>query len=177
MENKPEILFKNKTKNTMDSYAEFLNFHHKAFHASYVAYTVFWSFMFLLCIILCFGSNSRLQGVVFSIVLVAFIIYRFLRPKMLVDNELKSDKLTTDNINTFTFYDKTFEAKNEKGRFDYKYSLLYKTFETDTYFYLYVNKENAFLVSKSAFSLGTPESFASFMKKKCGFKFKTKISK
>ena len=174
MENKPEILFKNRTKNTVDSYAEFLNFHHKAFHASYVAYTVFWSFMFFLCIILCFGSNARTQGVLFSIVLIVFIIYRILRPKMLVDNELKGDKLTTNNINTFYFYDKTFEAKNERGVFSYKYSLLYKTFETDRYFYLYVNKENAFLVSRSAFSLGTPETFSSFMKKKCGLKYKKK---
>lgn len=172
MENKPEILFKNKTKNTPESYAEFLNFHQKTFHLSYLAYTVFWSFMFLLCIILCFGSNSRTQGVLFTIALIVFIAYRILRPRMLVDKELKSDKLTTNNINTFYFYDKTFEAKNERGKFYYKYSLLYKAFETETYFYLYVNKENAFLVSKSAFSLGKAEDFSSFLKKKCGFKYK-----
>lgn len=165
-------LFENKTTYTTDVYIKFLEFHNKKYNFSYIAYTVFWSFIFFLCIILSFGSNSRIQGVTITIILVCFITYRIIKPKMIVNNELNSDKFTENNTNTFYFYDKNLEVSNKNGKFSYKYSMFRKVFETSDFFYLYVSKENAFLVSKLAFSLGTAKDFSSFIKSKCTLKYK-----
>lgn len=168
-----EKLFENTTSYSTDDYIEFLKFHNKKFSIYYMLYTAFWVFLFLFCIVLSFRYNSRIQGVFITILLVSFVAYRTIKPNMIVDNEMKSDKYGKDSANTFSFYDKDFEIENNKGKFKYKYSIFRKVYETDDFFYLYVTKENAFLVSKNTFSLGNATNFAKFMKQKCGFKYKT----
>lgn len=165
-------LFENTTTYTQETYMEFVNFHNKKYNPSYIAYTVFWSFLLLLCIILAFGSGARIQGVVITIILITFIIYRLVRPKLAVEKELESDKISAKNSNTFSFYDKEFVISNKKGKFNFRYFMLHKIFETPSYFYLYVSKENAFLLSKMSFSLGTSEEFSKFIKSKCSLKYR-----
>lgn len=168
-------LFENKTTYTQDVYVDFLKFHNKTYNFSYMLYTIFWSAIFILCIYLSFGSDNRIQGVIITIILIAFIFYRIYHPKKIVDKEMNSDKMSDNNTNTFSFYDKTFEVKNKNGSFTYRYIFLHKVFETSDYFYLYVTKENAFLISKNTFSIGTSEDFSSFIKNKCKLKYKNKI--
>lgn len=172
MGNEQKKLFENITKNTKEAYVEFLNFHSSKNNLNYLAYTIFWSFAFLLCAFLAFGSGARVQGVLCTILLISFISYRIFRPKMIVNREMKSDKLAENSSNKYTFYDKNFEVKNKNGLFSYKYFMLKKIFETNDYYYLYVSQENAFLVSKNTFSLGTPHDFGVFMKSKCHLRFK-----
>lgn len=177
MDNKQKPIFKNATKNTEEAYVKFLDFHSSKNNLNYIAYTVFWSFAFLLCAILAFSSNSRIQGVLCTLLLVSFISYRIVRPKLIVNREMKSDKLGENSTNKYTFYDKSFEIQNKNGLFSYKYFMLKKVFEAEDYYYLYVSKENAFLVSKSAFSLGTSYEFANFIKSKCKLRYKPNKSK
>lgn len=110
-------LFENKTTYSKDTYIKFLEFHNKTFNFSYMLYTVFWSLLLILCIYLSFGSNKRLQGVILTIGLICFIFYRLFRPKAIVDKELKSDKITDNNTNTFSFYDNHFEVENNNRFF------------------------------------------------------------
>ena len=165
-------LFENETQYSTNDYVQFLRFHGKKFNFSYVTYTLFWGSLLFLCLILAFGTGARLQGVSITIVLILFIGYRFARPRMIVNNELNSDKFGDSNVNTFSFYEKEFEVLNKNGSFNYKYFMLYRIYETRDFFYLYVTKENAFLVSKYAFSLGTERDFAAFMKVRCKSKYK-----
>ncbi len=167
-----EKLFENKTTYTHDTYITFLKFHAKKYNFSYMTYTVFWALLFLLCIYLAFSVNNRIQGVIVTLVLIGFLFYRIYKPKFTVKKEIKSDKISTNNTNTFSFFDKNFVVTNNNGSFDYKYFMLHKIFETKDFFYLYVTKENAFLLSKNSFTLGTAEEFSEFLKKKCKFKFK-----
>lgn len=176
MEDKQKVLFKNSTTYTKDIYVEFLKFHSKTYSFSYILYTVFWTALLLLCMYLSFGIGNIFQGTVLTLGLILFILYRVYRPKRLIKKENESDKFTSNNTNTFKFFDKHFEVKNNNGSFVYRYFMLHKVFETKNFFYLYVNRENAFLISKSAFSLGTTEDFSKFMKKKCGIKFRKKVS-
>ena len=91
---------------------------------------------------------------------------------MIISKELQSEKVSDNNTNTFSFYDKNFNIENKNGKFTYRYFMLRKVFSTPNYFYLYVTKENAFLISKSAFSLGDEKSFDAFIKSKCSLKYK-----
>lgn len=169
-------LFENKTTYTKETYIEFLKFHNKTYNFSYMLYTIFWSTLLILCIYLSFGTQNRLQGVILTIALVCFIFYRIYRPQFIVNKELKSDKIDDNNTNTFSFFDKNFEVKNNNGSFTFKYFGLHRVFETACFFYLYVNRENAFLVSKNAFSIGTAEEFSKFIKEKCKLKYRLKKS-
>lgn len=173
MENKDNKLFVNKTVYTKENYIEFLEFHNKKYNFSYMAYSIIWTIIFLFCIIVAFGSELRLQGVLITIILICFVSYRIIRPKLIVQREMSSDKLDKNNVNTFTFYDKYFEVKNNNGKFNYKYMMICKVFETENFFYLYVSKENAFLIFKNTFSLGSSEDFGDFMKHKRGWKYKS----
>ena len=53
----------------------------------------------------------------------------------------------------------------------YPYLKLYKVFETQDYFYLYIDEEHAALVNKKGFKIGNVEAFTDFIKKKCLFKY------
>ena len=170
-----EKLFENKTTYNKDTYIEFLKFHNKTYNFSYMLYTIIWSAIFTLCMYLAYGTGNILQGIFVTVILICFVIYRIYRPKFIVNRELKSDKITDNNTNHFIFYDKEIEVKNNNGSFKYRYFKLYKVFETEDFFYLYVNRENAFLVSKKTFSLGTSEDFSRFIKNKCGIKYRLKI--
>lgn len=126
----------------------------------------------MLCIFFSFSTGLRVQGFLVTLLLICFISYRILRPKMIVQQELTSDKLDGNNTNIFSFYEKKFIIQNCKGKFEYRYFMLYKAFEAKDFFYLYATKENAFLVSKHAFSLGNAKDFGSFLKKKCKLKYR-----
>lgn len=169
-----EKLFENKTTYTKDTYMEFLRFHAKTYNLSYTLYTVFWAIIFILCVYAAFDSGNRMQGVIITVILIGFVTYRLYRPKRVVENELKSDKVSNNNTNTFSFYNNNFLVENNNGSFSFRYFMLRRIFETDDFFYLYVSKENAFLVSKKSFTFGTAEDFSKFIKKKCAFKYKLK---
>ena len=57
-----------------------------------------------------------------------------------------------------------------------RYFKLYKIFETTDFFYLYIDKEHAFLIDKNGFTFGSAEEFSKFIHKKCLFKYKNEIS-
>ena len=54
--------------------------------------------------------------------------------------------------------------------------MLHKVYETSDFFYLYVTRENAFLISKNTFSLGNKEDFSKFLKNKCKLKYRSRKS-
>ncbi len=168
-------LFENKTTYTQDTYIEFLKFHNRTYNFSYMLYTVSWSALLLLCIFLSFSSQNRLQGVILTIILICFILYRIFRPQFIVNKELNSGKVSDNNTNTFSFFDKHFVIENINGSFTYRYIMLRRVFETANYFYLYVTKENAFLIAKDSFSLGKSEDFAKFIKDKCMIRYRKKF--
>lgn len=166
-------LFENKTIYTKDVHIEFLKFHRKKYQVSYIAYTAFWSFIFFLCIVLAFGSNLKKQGVLITIVLILFILYRIYRPKLILKRDFEGENSANNSIqHIFSFYDNQFKVENDKGTFTYRYFSINRVLETTKYFYLYTTKEDAFLISKSKFSIGTPQEFAKFMKQKKPLNYK-----
>ena len=90
-----------------------------------MAYTIFWSAVFMLCIYLSFSIGNRLQGVLITIILIGFVLYRVYRPKRVIDKELESDKISSNNINTFSFYNGNFTVENKNGSFSFRYFMLY----------------------------------------------------
>lgn len=161
-----EKLFENTTTYTPEIYHEFVKFHNKKYNFKYHLYTL----AILICIIFCmvsqFLNNNIFMGILFVFVMVIFLLYRVYHPYFLTKKEASSDKVKKQLRNTYSFYDKYMEIKNSNDTIKLKYHKLYKIFETENYFYLYLNKTYSFVLDKNSFSVGSSEDFYKFMKRK-----------
>lgn len=167
-----KVLFKNKTKYTRQMYKEFLEFHQEKYGATYIGYTVLCIILFVFCIIVQIQSQNFLLSILTILILIGFVCWRFYNPIKTVKKEIQSEVIENEQEFLFKFYEKKFIIYGRKMKSEMNYWKLYKIFETDDYFYLYIDKTHAFLLSKNGFEYGTPEEFADFMRKKCLFKFK-----
>lgn len=165
-------LFKNKTKYTEQNYQQFVNFHSKKYNFSYYTYTIIISLLMVYCCILGIIQKDFGITLLFACMLIVFLILRIYIPNrsyLKTKKDLKSEK---NNLFIFNFYQHYFTI----GKSRLYYFKLHKVFETKDYFYLYVDEENAALVSKSGFEIGTPDDFTNFIKKKCLLKYSKQTS-
>lgn len=159
-------LFKNTTKYTEKSYQQFVNFHGNKFNLSYNTYTIIMLLLIIYCIIYSISQKTFLLTSLFVVMLAGYIILRIYIP---IKNYTKTKDKYENKSSYFTFNFYKFFFEIDKTRI--YYFKLYKVFETKDYFYLYIDEDTAFLVSKSGFKIGTPKDFSEFIKKKCMFKY------
>ena len=159
-------LFKNTTKYTEKSYQQFVNFHGNKFNLSYNTYTIIMLLLIIYCIIYSISQKTFLLTLLFVVMLAGYIILRIYIP---IKNYTKTKDKYENKSSYFTFNFYKFFFEIDKTRI--YYFKLYKVFETKDYFYLYIDEDTAFLVSKSGFKIGTPKDFSEFIKKKCMFKY------
>ena len=103
-----------------------------------------------------------------------FFLWRFLHPVSEVSKEFNSEKIQNEKEFTFIFYEKNFKVRenNKLETYIIKYKELYKVFETDNFFYLYIDKTHSLLINKNCFTIGNSENFSNFIQKKCKYKNK-----
>ena len=160
-------LFKNITIYNSKNYNQFIKFHGEKFNFSYNAYTLLMLALMLYCVVLNIIHKNLLLFLLFLAMFALTILFRMYLPVKRYQKTKKKfaeNKQTSVTIDFFKFYLK-IEQKV------YPYLKLYKVFETEEYFYLYLDEENAVLVNKNGFKLGTVEEFTNFIKKKALFKY------
>ena len=160
-------LFKNITIYNSKNYNQFVKFHGDKFNFSYNAYTLLMLGLMLYCTILSIIQKNLFLFLLFLSMFGLTILFRMFLPAKRYQKTKKKfakNKQTSVSIDFFKFHFKT------DGNI-YPYIKLYKVFETKDYFYLYLNEENAVLVSKTGFKLGTVADFTDFIKKKSLFKY------
>lgn len=169
-----KVLFKNITKYDEDVYTEFLEFHQKVFKVRYWLYTLF--IIGLLLILITFQLKKHNIDIAIGLCAFAaiFFLWRYLHPISLVSKEFDSDKIQNGEHYTFDFYENILKIRenNKLERYVIKYKEFYKVFETNNFFYLYVDKTHSLLIDKSKFIIGSSEDFSEFIKKKCKYKYK-----
>ena len=92
---------------------------------------------------------------IFIIVLDSILLlesFTNLLPDLQTKRILKTDHLIDGMVTTYTFYADRFDMENSMSKGEVPYEKLYRIIETPTYFYLYLNKMSAYLVSKEEFS-------------------------
>jgi len=166
-----KILFKNVTRYTAVAYEEFLAFHQKKYHTAYQFYTAFVFFAFLFCITLQLWYGSYALAILFCLFLSVFLLWRLLHPTRQIQKERSSKKITQERKYRFVFYNHHFEIWDKNACYTGRYFQLYKVLDTPNFFYLYQNKNRAFLLDKTGFAVGTAEEFSKFIKKKCWFSY------
>lgn len=163
-----DLLFRNTTTYNSKKYDKFLQFHEKNFSFSYNLYNIIMIILLLYCMIINIIQKNVQFTILFLAMLAILILIRIYWP---IKKYEKNEKQYSNNENstfTFLFY-KYFFTINEET---FYYLKLYKVFETDSYFYLYINSDNAILLEKTGFEVGTSEDFSKFIKKKCFLKYK-----
>lgn len=161
-----EKLFENTTTYTPEVYKDFVLFHNKKYNLKYHLYTLFILFLIVFCMVSQFLHGDIVLGICFVIFMILFLTWRVFYPNFFVKKEAKSDKVQKQMKNTYSFYDKYMTIKNQKDNIKLNYYKLYKIFETENYFYLYINKNYSFVLDKYNFSIGEPDEFYKFIKKK-----------
>ena len=160
-------LFKNITIYNSKNYNQFIKFHGEKFNFSYNMYTLAMLALILYCIILNIIQKNIVLILLFLAMFILTSLFRLYLPGKRYQKTKKKfakSKETSITINFFKFHFKIDKKV-------YTYLKLHKVFETKDYFYLYLDEENAILVSKNGFKLGTVSEFTEFIKKKCLFKY------
>ena len=169
-----KILFKNKTKYTKKIYEEFLEFHQEKYGPSYYFYTAIIFLALLFCVVAQFQAKNYLMALFIFAILAAIMIWRFKNPTEIIKKELKSQKLENEQEFIFKFKEKKVLVYSKKINRQVYYWQLHKVYDSEDFFYLYIDKTHAFLLDKQNFEIGTPEAFTKFMNQKCRFKFSSK---
>lgn len=166
-----KILFKNNTKYTKNVYQKFLQFHQQKYGNKYTFTTSLTIILLFFCIITNIKYSNYFTALILIFALIGFCFYSFFYPVKKVKKELKTEKFEKEKVFTFCFYDNFFTI-SDKFFFDkIKYWKLYRVYETDQFFYLYINKDHAFLLDKSTFVKGNINNFSKFLRRKIWFRF------
>lgn len=165
-----KILFKNKTKYTKQAYQKYLEFHQDKYGNKYQFTTILYILLLVFCIIMNLKYSNIITSLILTLILIVFCFYRFFYPIKKVKNELETEKFKKEKEFTFTFYEKYFVISDKKISEKIKYWQLHKVFETKDFFYLYINKDHAFLLDKTTFIKGNTFNFFRFLKKKTWYK-------
>ena len=165
---KQQILFKNVTAYNKKNYGQFLKFHNDKYEFSYNSYTIVMSILLAYCVIINIKSKNIVSTLLFLLLLIGFVFFRFYLPVRRLKKTKENIKNTTTYTHSFLFYDYYLKVHKQI----IYYFRLYKVFETKNYFYLYINQDYALMLDKNGFQIGTVEDFRNFIKKKCLFKYK-----
>lgn len=101
--------------------------------------------------------------------------YPFWMPKLLINSMQKSDLVTRNKVCTVTCYQDRLEVITEQSRSFVYYGQLYQAWETRDFFYLYLNKQSAYILYKQAFSLGDAARFSTFLQQVMPGRFRVKL--
>lgn len=160
-------LFKNITIYNSKNYNQFIKFHGEKFSFSYTMYTLISAVLLIYCIVLNIIQKNIILIFLFLTMLILTFLFRMYIPMKKYQKTKKQYSKNKENSFTFSFYKFYFTVQKKA----FSYFKLYKVFETKDYFYLYIDEENAVLVSKNGFKKGTAKEFSEFIKKKCLFKY------
>lgn len=168
-----EILFKNTTTLNKDNYLDLIKFHGKKNNFKYYSYTAVMALILIIGMSYQIILKNYISLILLALIFIGFLAYRLLSPYKKAEKEMKGEKLQGNLTNTFFFYDKNFIVKNKYGKDSLKYRKIFKIYENDDVFYIYINKENVFIIEKNNFEIGSSSEFKKFISKKVGYKFKS----
>ena len=167
-----EELFENKTKYTDKDYNTFLESYKQEYAGSERAYLLYNLIFFGFCAFFAFKTNEIVLGIAIVVGLLVYLWFKLIRPARNVEKTKKGPKLNGKFTNTYKFNKRFFKVENPDGNAQIVYFKLYRVVETKEYFYLYISRDYAFIVSKLGFTKGTSQEFSEFIKKKVFTKYK-----
>ena len=174
---KMEELYENKTKYTRKEYDDFIKVHQQEYATSENAFTIFNILFFGMCMVFAFIEKEWILAIAILLGLLIYIWYKFIRPVKRAEKDINSEKLSGNFINTYKFYKSYFNVENPEGKAQIFYFKLYRVIETKDMYYIYISRDNAFILSKDSFTKGDKLEFAKFIKSKVRMKYRNRIKR
>lgn len=171
-----KLLFKNRTQYTKKNYQTYLQFHENRYGTKYRFYTLVISLLIVFCFLMQLKFHYYTLSILVIIGLFIFLLWRFFHPVSEVKKELNSEKFVKEKEFSFRFYAKHIQVLDSFSYYNVPYWKLRRVFETDTFFYLYLDKNHAFLLAKDGFVIGKTSDFSDFIQKKCPLRYQKILS-
>lgn len=162
-----KLLFKNRTQYTKKAYQTYLEFHQKKYGTTYRFYTICITLLIFFCLAMQIKFHYYGLSIFLMIALTCFLLWRFFHPIAEIKKEWHSNKIQKEKEFSFRFYEKYFQIVDTINTSKMSYWKLKHVFETDHFFYLYLDKNHAFLLAKEGFVIGNEKDFSTFIKRKC----------
>ena len=158
-----KVLFKNTTKYTKENCNQFLQFHQNKYGKKELAKVAGITILYIVI----FNIVYKNWIFLLSALAVGVVLYFVNR----LQTEKRSKKKNKVKVFTFYFYDRYMKVKYKKEFERLPYFRLHKIFETNQYFYLYLDEKSSFILDKAGFEVGTAAEFSKFIKAKCPLKY------
>lgn len=156
------------TTYTKENFMEFQKYHFfKRFWKFRLVFTLF-GLLFCLISIVAFFEQDIVFGIT-ELVLGIFLLIEFntpIFPYLQGKHFLKSDSMTLNLENQFTFKEKEMIVENKHAVSKVLYDEIYCVKETEKFFYIYINKMNAFLLEKANIKDGKVEEVRRLLQNK-----------
>ncbi|MCM1225804.1 MAG: YcxB family protein [Clostridium sp.] len=115
--------------------------------------------------------------IIYFLGIIMFIYFFISRMIFLPKNNLeKIKKVYGDNPIVFSFGEETFNVSAEKGasseNITLEYGKLFSVREIKDYFFIYISRNTAYIIKKSAIEGGTPYELSEMLKKRLGKKYR-----
>ena len=160
-----KVLFKNTTQYTKENCNQFIEFHQKKYGKKELMKILIAGIAILYIVI--FNIIYKNWMLILGIIALGAILYLINRAQA----EKQSKKKNKIKVFTFYFYDRYIKIKYKREFERLAYFRLHKIFETDKYFYLYLDEKSSLILDKEGFEVGTAAEFSQFIKGKCPLKF------
>ena len=160
-----KLLFKNTTQFSKDIYKTFLTFHSKTYDLPYFLYTFTILLLLLFCIVSQIVSYNYHLAAIYIVIFLVFLFWRFFHPINTVKKEYNSEKITKESKISYLFFNKYYIVNFNNSSKTLYYRNIRRVFETDTFFYFYLDKTHAFLINKDTFTLRSIRRLLSIYKK------------
>ena len=172
---KKKLLFKNSTQYSKKLYDEFTQFHNKKNSRYYDLFTVFILILIVYCIYSTLKAKVFPLSIIFLAIFILFAGYRVFYPFFFYKKEITKKSITKEKTFNFYFYNTYFKVKNNSNFDKIPYFKLYRVYETEKYFYLYLLKNYSFIIDKNGFNQGTSKEFSNFIKNKMWIRYSKSI--
>ena len=117
------------------------------------------------------GSDYHFILRIFTVILFAWTFMYFRLPKI----SYKQMGKTAESVNNFVFSDETISVTNEgdcsHGESEYTYEAIERVIETKKYFFIFIHKAQAYIVSKEGITNGSVEDLRSLLSRVKGKKY------
>lgn len=160
-----KVLFKNKTRYTKEEYDKFLKIQVEEFGKSELLKMLLLIafFIFVLSISIIYKEYKLLL-----VALLGALIYVWIE----IIRPMKNKEEPKEYTNIYRFYKYYFTIECPMGKSKIFYFKIYRVLETESYFYIYISKERAALISKKGFINSNPEDFEKFIHKRALLRYK-----
>ncbi len=158
------------------SYSDTYKFNLFAFKRNLPGIIVIYAIIFLLDVTsqlpgLLAGERFDFTAIIFLLLFIPlFIFFTYITTRKAIRATLQSPMLI-NNVNRFLFYQDCMENIDNQSRTVVFYNQFINAYETDEYFYLFIEKNRAFIIGKYGFTYNTPEEMRKLLAIKLGNRF------